>query len=209
MKTLQHLRMALLLVLVSLTHLAFAQSTSSPDTVCAGATGQSYKVSGLAGSTFQWIISNGTKASGGTSDSITINWSATPGVDTLKVVEINILGCPMDTVSLAVLRLAPPTVVLSGTDSICVNSATALSKLKFTFTGVAPWSVNYTENGTARSLTTSSSTYNFNSQVYTISGVKTYAVTSLSDRLGCTGTFSGNANVTVIPKTGTSAIRHY
>ncbi|OYU95198.1 MAG: hypothetical protein CFE21_12905 [Bacteroidetes bacterium B1(2017)] len=209
MKTTLLFKLAFFSLFLTLSTSIFAQSTATPDTVCAGASGKIYKVSGQTGSTFNWVIKNGTKASGGTSDSITINWSATPGIDTLKVVEVNFLGCPGDTVSLAVLRLAPPTVVVSGTDSICLNSATVLAKLQMNFTGQAPWLVNYTEAGVARTVSTSSNPYNFNSQLFTTAGIKAYIPTSISDRLGCSGTYSGSASVTVMPKPATSAIMHY
>lgn len=209
MKTNRLLQFAFLGLAITITSFVFAQSTATPDTVCAGSNGKIYKVSGLAGSTYSWVITNGTKASGGNSDSITINWSATPGIDTLKVVEINFLGCPGDTVSLPVVRLAPPTVLLSGTDSICLNSATVLTKLKMSFTGESPWTVGYTEDGTARSITTMANPYFFDSQVFTTTGVKDYVPTQINDRLNCSGTFSGSASVTVMPKPNTSPIIHY
>jgi len=186
-----------------------AQSTTDPDSVCAGAMGKSYKVTGTPGSTYQWFVNGGTQASGGNTDSITINWSSTPGTDTLKVLEFNTIGCPGDTIRLAVVRLPLPTVAISGTDSICINSSTVAFKLKMTFTGVGPWTIGYTEAGTARSVTTNANPYTFNSQVYTSSGIKNYAITSLTARLGCVGTFSGGAAVTVFPKPSTSAISHY
>lgn len=201
---------ALLLLTGFITITANAQSTSTTDSICAGSTGKIYKISGFAGSTYTWTISgNGTQASGGTSDSITIDWSSTPGTDTLTVVESNIIGCLGDPVQLVIVRLVPPTVVLSGADSICINTATTLSKLQMDFTGYGPWTVGYTEAGTARTTTTSSSQYNFNSQVFSTSGVKSYVTTTLFDRFGCSGTRTGTASVTVFPKPTTSAITHY
>lgn len=185
-----------------------AQSTASPDTVCAGSS-VSYSISGTPGSSFLWIVAGGTKVSGGNSDSIRVNWSLTPGLDTLKVVEFNVIGCPGDTIKLAVVRLTPPTVAIAGTDSICINSSTVASKLKMTFTGFAPWTVTYTEDGTPRNITTSANPYTFNSQVFNAAGAKPYAVTMLQDRFGCAGTQSGSATVTVFPKPNTSAIRRY
>lgn len=189
---------------------ANAQSSSTIDSICAGSTSKSYKITGFAGSTFIWSISGGgTQTSGGTGDSITIDWSATPGTDTLTVVEANTIGCLGDPVQLVIIRLVPPTVVLSGTDSICLNSATTSNNLQMNFTGFAPWTVAYTEAGTNRSVTTSSSQYNFNSQVFVSSGVKSYLTSTITDRFGCSGTASGSASVTVFPKPTTSAIIHF
>ncbi|MES2560747.1 MAG: hypothetical protein V4590_13460 [Bacteroidota bacterium] len=207
MKKLNYLM--LMLLGVCYINSSFGQSTTDPDSVCAGATGKIYSVIPTPGSTYQWIVNGGTQASGGTSDSITINWSATAGTDTLKVVEYNAIGCPGDTIKLAVVRLPLPTVALSGTDSICINSATTSFNLTMTFTGVSPWDVSYTEDGTTRTVSTSSNPYTFNSQVYTASGVKSYSINSVTSRLGCVGTNSGSAAVTVFPKPSTSAIRHY
>ncbi len=187
----------------------YAQSTTDPDSVCAGSSGKIYQVTKTTGSTYSWSVSNGTITSGAGSDSITISWAATAGTDTLKVVEFNAIGCPGDTIKLAVVRLPLPTVSLSGTDSICLNSATTLAKLTMNFTGVGPWTVSYAEDGTNRSVTTSSNPYTFNSQVYTSSGTKLYSVNTVTGRLGCTGSKSGSAAVTVFPKPSTSAIRHY
>jgi hypothetical protein len=187
-----------------------AQSTSDPDSVCAGATGKIYQVTGTLGSTYTWSITNGTVMTGAGTDSITINWSATAGTDTLKVVEFNTIGCPGDTIRLAVVRLPLPTVVLTGTDSICLNSSTTLTKLKMTFTGVSPWTVAYTEAGTPRNITTTTNPYTFDSQVFTTPGTKAYAVTALTGRLGCvSSSMTGAAAVTVFPKPSTTGIRHY
>jgi hypothetical protein len=198
-----------ILILLFICGFANAQSTSTPDSVCAGAQGKSYKVAGTAGSTYSWVVNGGTQASGGNSDSITVNWSSTAGIDTLKVVEFNVIGCPGDTMRLPVVRLVLPTVSLTGADSICINSATVAYKLQMDLTGVAPWTVNYLEDGNARSITTSTTPYTFNSQVYSSAGVKSYSISSVAGRLGCSGTQSGSAAVTVFPKPSTSSITHY
>lgn len=195
------------LILFLVAPFCYAQSTASPDTVCAGATSVSYSITGTSGSTFQWVVNGGVQASGGNTDSITVNWSSTPGMDTLKVVEFNVIGCPGDTIRLAVVRTVPPTVAIAGADSICVNSSTVAAKLNLTFTGYAPWTVTYTEDGTTRSVTTSDNPYTFNSQVFNTAGIKPYAATLVKDRLGCSGTQTGTAAVTVFPKPTTSAIR--
>jgi hypothetical protein len=207
MKTFNNL-LLLLLCTLGYTY-SYAQSTTDPDSVCAGATGKIYQVTGTAGSTYSWSIANGTITRGAGTDSITISWSATAGTDTLKVVEFNTIGCPGDTMRLAVVRLPLPTATISGTDSICLNSATTLAKLTMNFTGVSPWIVSYTEDGTNRSATVYTSPYTFNSQVFTASGTKNYAISTVTGRLGCTGTSSGGAAVTVFPKPSTSLIRHY
>lgn len=199
----------LTLIFLMIGSVAIAQSSTSPDSVCAGATGKSYKVNGTAGSTYTWVINGGTQASGGSTDSITVDWSATPGTDTLKVVEFNVIGCPGDTISLAVVRLPAPTATISGTDSICVNSSTGGAPLQLSFTGVGPWTVDYLEDGATRNITTSSNPYTFDSQVFASAGIKNYSISTVSGRLGCSGSGSGSGSVTVFAKPGTSAIFHY
>jgi hypothetical protein len=187
-----------------------AQSSTSPDSVCAGATGKSYKVTATSGNTCHWSLTGGgTIHTTASTDSIVIDWSSTAGVDTIKIVETNPIGCLGDTVSLAVVRLPIPTVALSGTDSICQYSASVSGNLRMNFTGVSPWTIAYLEDGTTRNVTTTSNPYTFNSQVYSSAGVKSYSITTLAGRLGCSGTKSGSAAVTVFPKPSTSSIIHY
>src|ERR1043166_6829373 len=104
MKTKQLFKITAALLAIFATVQVNAQSTAQ-DTVCSGATAKSYVVTGTAGSTYQWIITGGTQASGGTTDSITVNWSSTPGIGTVKVIEYNVIGCPGDTMTLNVVRL--------------------------------------------------------------------------------------------------------
>lgn len=187
-----------------------AQSTVSPDSVCAGSTGKIYKITPTSGNTYHWSLTGGGSIYGSANiDSLSIDWSSVAGTDTIKVVETNPIGCMGDTVRLAVVRLPIPTVALSGTDSICQYTATTAYKLQMNFTGVSPWTVNFLEDGNARSVTTTSNPYVFNSQTYSVAGAKTYSISNLAGRLGCAGTKTGSATVTVFPKPTTSAISHY
>ncbi len=181
-----------------------AQSSSTPDTVCAGTNGAYYKVSKTTGSTYYWTVPNGTIASGSSTDSITVNWSSTPGTDTIKVVEVNAHGCIGDTQKLAVWRMPLPTAALTGVDSICWNHSTSFT---VAFTSIGPWNFSYSDGTTTTSLT------NISANPYTIStgnlsASKTYTITAVSNKFGCTGTFSGSHVVVVNPKPTTSAIFH-
>jgi len=183
-----------------------AQSTSSPDTVCSGKTGASYFVSPTAGSTYHWTVPNGTIASGNNTDSITVDWSSTPGTDTIKVVEVNAHGCVGDTEKLAVYRMPLPTATLSGVDSVCYNNGTSFT---VAFTGIGPWNFTYSNGTTPTSLT------NISSNPYTINsgnliGTETYTITAVSNKFGCVGSTAGSGShvVVVNPKPTTSAIFH-
>jgi hypothetical protein len=180
----------------------------SIDTVCAGSNGVAYSVTNTSGSTYHWIVSGGTQASGTTSNSITVNWTTTAGLGYVKVVEENAAGCFGDTVSLDVRKLAIPTATISGADTVCFGLA---SSFTVTLTGDGPWDFTWSDG------TTSTPVSNVTSSPYTvnISGInpgsvttKTYTVTAVSNDFGCSGTTSGSATITTIPKPTTSAISH-
>ncbi len=185
---------------------AKAQSTTSPDTVCAGKTGASYYVSKTAGSVYHWVVPNGTIASGNNTDSITVNWSSTPGTDTIKVVEINAHGCVGDTQKLAVYRMPLPTASIAGVDSLCYNNTG--TSFNVSFTGVGPWNFTYSDGTHSTSLTNiSSNPYTVNTG--SLSTTTTYTITAVSNKFGCTGSGSGSHVVVVNPKPTTSAIFHH
>jgi len=182
-----------------------AQSTTSPDTVCAGKTGAAYYVSKTAGSTYHWVVPNGTIASGNNTDSIIVNWSSTPGTDTIKVVEVNKHGCVGDTQKLAVYRMPLPTASLTGVDSLCyTNTGTSFN---VSFTGIGPWNFTYSDGSHSTSLTNiSANPYTVNTG--SLTSTTTYTITAVSNKFGCTGSASGSVVVVVNPKPATSAIYH-
>jgi hypothetical protein len=212
MKTIKPLLIFFFILFAAAFNLAKAQSVTSPDTVCAGST-VSYATTGTSGNQFFWSLKNGsahgTISATSSADSIRITWSATAGTDTLRVVEMNTDSCYGDTVTLAIFIQSLPTATFAGVDTICINSATTNQPLSIAFTGSAPWTVAYTENGTPRNVSTSTNPYSFNSQVYTTTGSKAYALTSVSDGNGCVATLSGSGTILVQPKPSSSAIRHY
>lgn len=180
----------------------------SIDTVCAGSNGVAYSVTNTSGSTYHWVVSGGTQASGSSTNAITVNWSSTAGTDTLMVVEENASGCFGDTVKLAVFRMPIPTATVSGTDTVCFTQG---SSFAVTLTGVGPWDFTWSDGSTTTSVS------NVTSSPYTVNigGInpsspttKTFTVTAVSNSFGCTGTTSGSATITTIPKPVTSAISH-
>jgi hypothetical protein len=181
-----------------------AQTTTSPDTVCQGATGVSYYVNGTAGSSYVWVVNGGTQASGGTTNSITVDWDNTTGTDTLKVVEISVLGCPGDTQYLPVFRMPTPTATISGLDSICYNNN---SSFTVNFTGIGPWDFTWSDGTTSTTVTGITSS----SYTVVVTGVKvttTYTLVDVKNQFGCDGTVSGSATVVVNTKPTTSGIFH-
>lgn len=57
----------------------------------------SYAVSETTGSTFKWIVTNGSQMSGGNSNSVRVIWSDQHASGSLKVVETTVNGCKGDT----------------------------------------------------------------------------------------------------------------
>ncbi len=207
MKSKHLLILALLLCSAFCTTTLRAQSTASPDTVCAGKTGAAYFVTNTPGSTYHWTVPNGTIASGNNTDSIIVNWSTTPGTDTIKVVEVNDHGCAGDTQKLAVYRMPLPTASIVGVDSLCWNNTG--SSFQVSFTGIGPWNFTYSDGTTSTSLTNiSANPYTINTGVLAAS--TTYTITAVSNKFGCAGSVSGSGShvVVVNPKPTTSAIHH-
>jgi hypothetical protein len=206
MKT-KHLLLCLVLTLfgfgVSTMH---AQSTTTPDTVCAGTNGAYYYVTKTSGSTYKWIVPNGTIATGANTDSITVNWSSTPGTDTMLVIETNAHGCVGDTHKLAIYRMPLPTATLAGVDSICWNHSTTFT---VAFTGIAPWNFSYSD-GTTTTPVTNVATSPYTINTGNLSSTKTYTITAVSNKFGCIGSTSGSGShvVVVNPKPTTSPIYH-
>ena len=204
MRSQKHLLIVMLLLCFGITG-AYAQtSTTSPDTVCAGATGVAYKVTNTPGSTYYWTVPGGTQASGGNSNAITVNWGTTPGIDSLSVVEKSAAGCFGDTVKLAVYIMALPTATISGADTLCYNFSGSFS---VAFTGIGPWNFSYT-NGTDTTTLTNVTTNPLIVTTPNLKATTTYTITAVSNKFGCTGTSSGSAIMTVRPKPVTSPIYH-
>jgi len=185
---------------VFITH---AQSTGQ-DTVCAGTTGKTYYVTASTGSTYSWSINGGTQASGGTTNSITVDFNNSTGIDTISVVEVDSNGCTADPVYLAVVRMPNPTASISGTTTLCHNDSATVS---FTLSGTYPLSLTYndgTSDVTVNNL--SSTSYTFNTGV--LSSSTSYSLVEIEDVLGCSTSATGSANITVLAKPVTSVIYH-
>ncbi len=83
-----------------------------------------------------------------------------------------------------------PTAAVTGGGVICADEETTVL---VALTGVAPWDIIYTDGATPQIVNTSDNPY-----IITTSTAGTYEITSINDA-NCTGTASGNAEVTVNP----------
>lgn len=122
-----------------------AQTLASADTVCSGST-ESYSVPAEEGSTYTWGIyhSSGTITAGVANNKISIKWATSEGTDSLWIFEINSASCKGDTAKLTVVRVAKPTAVFSSS-IVCAGKP-----LDLQLTGIPPFQVSYTLNGTEK-----------------------------------------------------------
>lgn len=74
---------------------------SGPTVVCPNAIGIIYIAEGSMNSSYQWNLQGGNIASGGTSNTISVDWG-NEGAGTVQVEEINFLGCRSEPVELSV-----------------------------------------------------------------------------------------------------------
>jgi hypothetical protein len=186
---------------------------STTDTVCAGSLGKIYKVNKTAGSTYTWLITNGTQATGGTSDSITVNWNTGVSTGLVRVVEKNAAGCPGDTQTMNIVIVPQATAALTGGDTICTNKSPNLNKLKVTLTGAVPITYTYTVNGGSTITVTTSSLTGYINLAGPYTTDQLVKLTSVKDKYNkCAGAVSStnlSATIKVLPKPATSAIFHY
>ena len=172
-------------VLLLLGSQIMAQTTTNPDTVCAGASGESYLVTNTVGSTYNWSITAGTatQSTGGTTSSITVDFGSTTGLFTnaITLTETDANGCTGVPIYLDVRIIQ---VALSALPSFCAGDpAQALS----------PTPIGGTLSGTGVVAG------NFDP---TVAGTGTHIVTY--DLAGCTTTI----NVVVNPGPTTGPIQH-
>jgi hypothetical protein len=87
-------------------------------------TGESYSVINTAGSTYAWMITGGTQATGTNTNSITVDWGAS-GTGNVQVIETNAAGCAgARSFTVTVTDIAP---VISNCPSNITQSADANS----------------------------------------------------------------------------------
>lgn len=176
------------------------------DTVCVGATGVSYWVSGMAGSTFSWTVNGGSQASGSNTDSITVDFLSTTGIDTIEVVETDSNGCIGAPVKLAVVRMPLPDATISNSVALCYSDSATLT---VTLTGTSPWDLTYDDGSGNQIVSVTSSPYTINTG--SLTATKSYTLVKVEDRLACFSNLSGTgtaSTVTVYPQVVTPSIQH-
>ena len=140
-----------------------AQSSASPDTVCAGDQAVPYWVTGTTGSTYAWTV-NGTYGSityGNGTDSINIDWGLTTGLvnSAITVTETDSNGCVGDPVALDVF-ISPVPVADAGSDNDTCGQTYILDAVASvgtgTWTSSDPSAIFTNANSATSSVTVSS-----------------------------------------------------
>ncbi|MBN4061630.1 hypothetical protein JYU20_00345 [Bacteroidales bacterium AH-315-I05] len=91
---------------------------TGPDSVCINDDGVAYFVTPTGGSTYNWTITGGLKASGGNTASITVDWGGTSGSGNVQVVETNSTGCVGDPVNKVVILHPLVTSTITGNTNV-------------------------------------------------------------------------------------------
>jgi hypothetical protein len=68
---------------------------------------ETYAVTNTTGSSYVWTVINGVKLTGGTTNSITVDWDVAYTAGMVNVVETNTLGCQGDTVFKPIVSIVP------------------------------------------------------------------------------------------------------
>lgn len=106
----------------------FSQTSIQPDSTCAGNSGEIYKVTLTSGSSYDWSVTGtGHTLHSTNTNEITIDWSAIAGIDTVKIVETDLNGCPGDMIKLAVVRIPVPIANAGSDDTICSSGSLTIA----------------------------------------------------------------------------------
>ena len=158
--------------------------------ICAGSAGNVATVADAgAGATYTWSIANGSITGGGGTRSITYTAGATGNV-TLGVTVLGGNGCS-STSSQIVPATPLPTATLTGPATGCAGQPTVLT---VALTGRGPWTVTWSDGTVQGGLGPGPATRTVAPLVNT-----TYALSSVSDVTGCSGTVSGSVSLAVKP----------
>lgn len=172
--------------------------------VCPGVTGVQYWVSNPdPNSSYTWIVTNGTIASGQGTDTIIVDWSTTPGIGVVSVVETTSFGCESNPVSYNVsINVLLTPVAPTGLTTLCANSQGII----YTAPGTPGSTYNWFAQGGTIVSGNGTNSVNVN---WTVSGPATaflwYQETSITSVDTCFGN-SDTLTITINPIPSTGAI---
>lgn len=173
--------------------------------VCPGVTGVQYWISNPdPNSSYTWVVTNGTIVSGQGTDTITVDWSTTPGIGIVTVVETTSFGCESNPVSYNVsINVLLTPVAPTGPTTLCANTAQGII---YTTLGTPGSTYNWFAQG--GNVVSGNGTNSVNVD-WTVSGPATvllwYQETSITSVDTCFGS-SDTLTITINPIPSTSAI---
>jgi len=171
-------------------------TVSGGGTVCAGAALPNVSITLTGTAPWNIIYNNGSSNISVTGITTSPYVISNASAGTYTVTSISNASCAGTSTGSAQVNVNPlPTVTVSGGGASCIGSPK--SSVSFAFTGTAPFTFTYTDGTNAHTVTNTS----VNPYVLTNPPVGNYSVSALTDATGCTGTFSGSAQVSenVIP----------
>ncbi|WP_162097940.1 Ig-like domain-containing protein, partial [Pedobacter agri] len=169
---------------------------SGGGTVCAGAALPNVSITLTGTAPWNIIYNNGSSNISVTGITASPYVISNASAGTYTVTSVSNASCAGTSTGSAQVIVNPlPTVTVSGGGASCIGSPK--SSVSFAFTGTAPFTFTYTDGTNAHTVTNTS----VNPYVLTNPPVGNYSVSALTDATGCTGTFSGSAQVSenVIP----------
>ncbi|WP_307292336.1 DUF7507 domain-containing protein [Pedobacter agri] len=169
---------------------------SGGGTVCAGAALPNVSITLTGTAPWNIIYNNGSSNISVTGITASPYVISNASAGTYTVTSVSNASCAGASTGSAQVIVNPlPTVTVSGGGASCIGSPK--SSVSFAFTGTAPFTFTYTDGTNAHTVTNTS----VNPYVLTNPPVGNYSVSALTDATGCTGTFSGSAQVSenVIP----------
>ena len=171
-------------------------TVSGGGTVCAGAALPNVSITLTGNAPWNIIYNNGSSNISVTGITASPYVISNASAGTYTVTSVSNASCAGASTGSAQVIVNPlPTVTVSGGGASCIGSPK--SSVSFAFTGTAPFTFTYTDGTNAHTVTNTS----VNPYVLTNPPVGNYSVSALTDATGCTGTFSGSAQVSenVIP----------
>ncbi|MBI2269612.1 MAG: T9SS type A sorting domain-containing protein [Bacteroidetes bacterium] len=133
-----------------------ASSITGSASVCTNASGEAYSVTNTTGNTYTWIITGGTQAGGGTTNSITVNWGATGMFGSVQVTETNDCGDNNTPVILPVYVNPIATSAISGLTSVAASQTGITYSVTATPGYTYSWTITggtQASGGTSNSIT--------------------------------------------------------
>ena len=130
-------------------------SIAGNSTVTIGTT-QTYNVTNTSGSTYNWLVNNGSITTGSGTNSINIQWSNTVGSGYVKVIETNTNSCKGDTISkiVTITNTVIPDSLSLNTDTIHspmagnVSTVNITSNRSWTISSNQTWASSNSTSGT-------------------------------------------------------------